>query len=256
MHRPKALLPWRGRSMLEHTVSVLRAAVDEVIVVSAPDMLIPSVDARVVEDREPGLGPLAGIREGLAAARSEFAFVTGTDAPFLSAGVVTQLLEHRKAVAVESDGFVQTLCAVYPCALAPQAQKLIDADRLRPLFLLEAAGFLSVPADELENPRAILGFNTPGQYLEAVREDDPGAQATLELLGNACRIAGWSSREVPVGRLGEILGAAGTGLELCTESALAKHYLVSLDGREFVRDLELPVGSGETVMLLDALAGG
>lgn len=256
MHRAKALLPWRGRSMLEHTVSVLRDAVDEVIVVSAPDMLLPPLDARIVADREPGLGPLAGIREGLAAAETEFAFVTSTDVPFLTAEVVAQLLSHRKAVAVESEGFVQTLCAVYPCALAPLAQELIDAGRLRPLFLLEAAGFLSVPVEELADPRAILGFNTPEQYLAAVREDEPRATATLELLGNARRSAGWASRDVPVGPLGEILNSAGTGLELCTESGLAKHYLVSIDGREFIRNLAVPVGSGETVMLLDALAGG
>ena len=110
MHRPKALLPWRGRSMLENAVSVLGEVVDEVIVVSAPDLALPPLGARVVHDREPGLGPLAGIREGLEAATSEFAFVTSSDAPFLTAEVVAQLLAYRKAVAAESEGFVEAIC--------------------------------------------------------------------------------------------------------------------------------------------------
>ena len=256
MHRPKALLPWRGRSMLENAVSVLGEVVDEVIGVSAPDLALPPLGARVVHDREPGLGPLAGIREGLEAATSEFAFVTSTDAPFLTAEVVAQLLACGKAVAAESEGFVETLCAVYPCALAPVATDLLDAGRMRPLFLLEAADFLRLPAAELCDPRAVRGLNSPAAYLAAVREVEPDARATLELLGNARCSAGWSAREVPVGTLGEILAGAETGLELCTKQGLAKHYLASLDGREFVRDLELPVGSGETVLLLDALAGG
>ena len=85
MGRPKAWLPWRGQPMVAHAVSVLRSVVDEVVVVASAALELPSFDAEVVRDRDPELGPLAGIREGLEAMRSDLAFVTGTDAPFLSA---------------------------------------------------------------------------------------------------------------------------------------------------------------------------
>ena len=114
MGRDKAWLPWRGQPMIAHVVSILRPLVDEVVVVASDGLELPPLDARVVRDREPALGPLAGIREGLEQIRTDFAFVTGTDAPFLSPAFVTKLLSCGCAVAPEIDGHFQTLAAVYP----------------------------------------------------------------------------------------------------------------------------------------------
>ncbi len=65
MGRAKACLPWRGQPMVAHIVSILRPIVDDVVVVASDALELPALDARVVRDREPALGPLAGIREGL-----------------------------------------------------------------------------------------------------------------------------------------------------------------------------------------------
>ena len=46
--------------MVAHVVSVVRSAVDEVVVVASEKLELPRLDARVVRDREPELGPLAG----------------------------------------------------------------------------------------------------------------------------------------------------------------------------------------------------
>nr|NIP96958.1 NTP transferase domain-containing protein [Akkermansiaceae bacterium] len=61
MGRPKAWLPWRGRPMVVHMSEVLGGAVDEVWVVSSPQLALPEMNARVLQDKEPHLGPLAGI---------------------------------------------------------------------------------------------------------------------------------------------------------------------------------------------------
>ena len=73
--------------MIAHVVSILRPIVDEVVVVASDGLELPPLDARVVRDREPARGPLAGIREGLEQIRTDFAFVTGTDAPVSLAGL-------------------------------------------------------------------------------------------------------------------------------------------------------------------------
>jgi molybdopterin-guanine dinucleotide biosynthesis protein A len=169
MGQPKALLPWRGRPLIAHVVSQLAEAVDEVLVVSSADLELPGLEgARVVVDRAPGLGPLAGIREGLAAMEAELAFVTATDAPFLTPAFVRAMLAFGCAAAPEVDGFVQPLSAVYPRAALPIAERLLAEERLRPLFLLEEIGFRRVRAEQLPPVADLRGFNTPGEYEAAL----------------------------------------------------------------------------------------
>ena len=256
MGRAKAWLPWRGRPMLVHVVEVLRRAVDEVLVVSSGKLELPPLDVAVVADREPHLGPLAGIREGLAHTRAELAYVTATDAPFLEPGFVEAMLRFGCAAAPEVDGHVQTLAAVYPRSALPCAEALIRAGRMRPLHLLEAAQYRAVPAEELPEARAVRGFNTPADYLSAVREVEPGATATLELLGRARLALGRRELEVPVGTLAELLAHARPALELVEDGRVARPFLVSLEGRRFLRDASVPVGPGERVIVLDASVGG
>jgi molybdopterin-guanine dinucleotide biosynthesis protein A len=256
MGRPKAWLPWCGRPVVVHVVDQLRRATDEVVVVCSADLELPPLPVPVVRDRDPGLGPLAGIREGLQHTRAERSYVTSTDAPFLTPEFVRAMLAFEGAAAPEVDGRVQTLAAVYPRAALPLAEKLIADARLRPLFLLEELGYRKLRPDELPGIDAIRGFNTPGEYLAAVRAVDANACATVELLGRARRATGRELVEVPVGTLAEVLGRLDTGLDLVHGDRVAAPFLVSLGGRDLVRDARLPIGPGERVIVLDAQAGG
>jgi molybdopterin-guanine dinucleotide biosynthesis protein A len=243
MGRPKALLPWRGRTMIEHVVGILRQATGEIIVVTSTDLDLPALDAVVVRDRAPKLGPLAGIREGLDAMRGDFAFVTSTDAPFLTPAFVKTMLAFRATAAPDVDGFVQSMSAVYAKSLAKAANDLIAANRLRPLFLLESAGFRRVRPDELPDRDSMRSLNTPEDYFEALRRDGQAGSATLEFLGTA-RAKFGATRDVPPGPLGPILAGLG------------EHHLISLNGRQFVREPHIPVGPGDRLVIMDAAAGG
>lgn len=256
MGRAKAWLPWRGRPLICHVVDVLGALFDEVVVVGSASLELPALPARVVRDRRPELGPLAGIREGLAALEAERAFVTATDAPFLTPAFIAALLARGDAVAPEVGGFVQTMAAVYPKRALATAEGLIEAGRLRPLDLLEALDYEPVPDEALPDPESVRGFNTPDAYLAAVREDDPRASATVEFIGRARLAAGRETVVVPVGRLAEVLACAPPELALIDAGRVAPPFLVSLDGRAFVRDGSIPVGAGERVIVLDSAAGG
>jgi len=256
MGRAKAWLPWRGKPLVAHVVDVLRDVFEEVLVVSAETLELPPLAARVVCDREPDLGPLAGIREGLAAMGAERAFVTATDAPHLTGAFARALLERGAAVAPEVDGFVQSLCAVYPKRGAEIASRLIAESKLRPLHLLEALDYVKVAASELPDLAAVRGFNTPEAYLEAVRADAPDASATLEFVGRARIRAGREPVRVPIGTLAEVLARAPAELALVEDGRVAPPFLVSIDGRAFFRDAQVPIGPGERVIVLDAAAGG
>ncbi|MDH3519100.1 MAG: molybdenum cofactor guanylyltransferase [Myxococcales bacterium] len=256
MGRDKAWLPWRDRPLVAHVVEILRQVVGEVIVVASKDHGLPPLAACVVRDRAPGLGPLAGIREGLAHLRGDLAFVCATDAPFITPRYVEAMLAFGCAAAPDVDGYVQTLSAVYPKAALEHAEALILAGRMRPLFLLEALHYRRVPARELPDLQSLRGFNTPDEYLKAVREEDEHAVATLEFLGRARLAMGCRTLEVPVGTLAEVLSRAHPTLELLEGERVARPFLVSIEARAFVRDASIPVGPGEHVIVMDASVGG
>jgi molybdopterin-guanine dinucleotide biosynthesis protein A len=260
MGRAKAWLPWFGGALVEVLVERLGSIVDEVIVVTSATLDLPALPARIVEDREPGLGPLAGLREGLAAARAERAFVTSVDAPFLTRAFVEGLFAMGGAAAPISEGHVQVLSAVYPCDAYRCADALLRQGTRRPLALLEALDYkpIELPAsgDASGIPPAWRGFNTPAEYLAAVRAIDPDATAEVELLGRVALAQPTSKFRVPVGTLGMVLSALPGSLGLVDGDRVAKAHLVSLGGRDLVRDLAVPVGPGERVSVIDALAGG
>lgn len=256
MGRHKAWLTWAGVPMVSHVVGTLRPLVDEVIVVSSRDLALPPLEAEVVRDREPALGPLSGIREGLACAGSDLAFVTATDAPYLTAAFVRAMLEPDCAAATEVDGHVQTLAAVYPRSALALAEELLRARKLRPLRLLEELRYTKLDARKLPDIDSVKGFNTPAEYLNAVRREATRPMATLEFLGRARMLMGLREMAVPIGTLGEVLGNMLPQVDILDGDSVAKHYLVSLGGQNFVRKTAIPIGDGERVIVLDGAVGG
>lgn len=261
MGRTKAWLPWRGQTMAAHVACVLGEVVEEIVVVSSDEVDPPPLvrAARVVRDERPGLGPLGGLATGLAHLEAELAFATSTDAPFLTPDFIRCVLaagrEHGAAAPVV-DGFVQTLAAAYPKRGAEVAGRLLDAGRRRPLELLEALDYRPLAAETLPDLAPLRGFNTPSEYLAAVGDDDEDARAAIEFVGRPRSLAGCDSLDVPIGSLAEVLAHAPKELELCRGEQVAPPFIVSLGGRDFVRDTRVPIGPGERVIVLDASAGG
>lgn len=258
MGRPKALLPWKGRTLLAHTVETLRALVDDVVVVSGGFFELPEIDARVVIDPEPHLGPLAGIGNGLAQATHPRVFVTATDAPYLEPRVIEALIARQdgdRAAAAIAHGRIQPLVAVYPKSAQAVATALLAQEVRRPLALLEAIGVDTVEVSDEVSER-MRGLNTPDDYLAAVRAEAPDAQVRVEFLGSARRAFGEKSFDAEVGTLAEILKPASHALDLFDGDAINRHFLVSIDARHFARSASAPIGPGERVFVMDAAVGG
>ncbi len=135
----------------------------EVVVVAAAGQQLPDIQSavplRVVRDREPGLGPLAGMTAGFDAAANEACLVVSCDAPLL----VPELLQYLVESLGEHDAAIpevgerrQPLMAVY------------RRSRCEGLFRARlGAGHLSVNAaiDSLERLNSIEA--------EDLREYDP-----------------------------------------------------------------------------------
>jgi molybdopterin-guanine dinucleotide biosynthesis protein A len=144
----KAALELAGRSFLERIVSTVAAEVDQVIVVAAPGQAVPALPdgVEIVRDSEPGGGPLAGLRDGLAVAAGRTppprtAFVCACDAPLLGRAVVRLLVGRGLVtgaawVVPECDGHPQVLLSAIAPSLLPRIAAYLATGRRDPRGLL------------------------------------------------------------------------------------------------------------------------
>ncbi|MGH3236599.1 MAG: molybdenum cofactor guanylyltransferase, partial [Streptosporangiaceae bacterium] len=200
MGAPKAALEWHGSTLLRRTAGILaRAAGGPVVVVRAPGQDLPALppDVEVVDDPREGKGPVQGLAAGLAAIadRADAAFVSSTDMPFLHPAFVRRVL---RAVAEGADvglpvarGYPQPLAAAYRTALAPVAERLVAAGRLRPAFLfeeclvsrLDEAALKDDPVLAALDPGldSVVNINEPGEYRTA--RSQPAPEVTVQRFG-------------------------------------------------------------------------
>jgi len=182
MGTPKAWLAFGPEVLLQRVVRLVGQASSPIVVVAAPDQELPELPASVRIARDPisGRGPLQGLAAGLAALPDsvEFAYATATDVPFLAPAWIGRLCEligdHDLAIPF-ADGYHHPLAALYRRAtILPAIEALLNADRLRPFFLMESVRTRVVPAEEFAvvDPglQTLRNLNTPEDYRTALDE--------------------------------------------------------------------------------------
>jgi molybdopterin-guanine dinucleotide biosynthesis protein A len=172
-------LPFDDEIMLPRVVRLLSEAVRPVVVVAAPDQDVPPLreDILVVRDERPGQGPLQGLAAGLKAlaGHADAAYVSSCDVPLLKPAFVRRLVELAQAyeICVPRVGdHHHPLAAVYRLSVLPEVEKLLNAGRLRPVYLFETAPTRVVEAAELAeaDPEfdSLRNLNTPQEYEAAL----------------------------------------------------------------------------------------
>lgn len=171
---PKALLELGGRRIIERVVDVVRAVVDDVLVVTNTPELYRFLDLPMVPDVFPDHGSLGGLYSGLAAARGEAAFTVACDMPFLRADVARLVLDR----AAEADVVIprvgeqlETLHAVYGKACLAPMEARLRAGRLKIVGFFEDVRVLEVAESEITrhaDPAVVfMNVNTPEELARA-----------------------------------------------------------------------------------------
>ncbi|MBN1134482.1 MAG: molybdenum cofactor guanylyltransferase [Methanosarcinaceae archaeon] len=142
-NKEKALIPFRGKTIIEHIIDVLEGLSDEIIISIRNDYQKQILKGHVgnltmAVDRYSDVGPLAGMLEGFKAVKGEYVFVTACDMPYLDAGVIQLLFEcargHDAALPKWEDGRMEPLCAVY--RTTPMIQEIKKAIKNGDRFIL------------------------------------------------------------------------------------------------------------------------
>jgi len=180
MGLPKLSLPFGNEVLLTRVCRIVAQAVSPIVVVAAVDQALPELPSGILVARDEfdSLGPLAGLATGLDALRNtaDAAFVTSCDVPLLRPAVIhrlTELLGSHAAVVPTDGRYDHVLCSVFRTNLADQARDLVNARRLRPLFLIEESHSLRIPVETLRDIdpdlESLRNANTPEDYLNVLR---------------------------------------------------------------------------------------
>ena len=141
----------RGRTLLENSLQIARAACDDIVVASgARSFDVPSGVRLALDDpAHAGAGPLAGVAAGLAAARNDRVLVLACDLP----NVTPQLVGALLAALEDADCAYCSHAADEPLLAAMRR----DAARLAVGQALAARRYKVIPVWQSLNPRVLSG---------------------------------------------------------------------------------------------------
>lgn len=174
MGTDKGLVKIDGRPMALRALDAVLAGIEwppnEVMFISNAsgyEALAESVSAapaRVLADRRPGLGPLAGIETALVEATVENVFVVACDMPLVAPRTVRALARRVGAVAVipASNSRLEPCFAIYSRRCLPVVSRLLDEGQLQAKAIggaIEAAGIGDVCVLSIEG---LASSNTLG----------------------------------------------------------------------------------------------
>ncbi len=172
MGQPKALLPYRGTTLIEHVAKIVAEAArsvapSSVIVIGDPAQL-GHLGLKVVPDELPGYGPASGIYTALRVTKTDWNLVVACDMPAVTADLLRLLLlraetaERNCVAATGPYGQPEPLCAVYHRRCLPALTRSIRDKRLRMRDFVKEIGAVWVPVDKL----AVANVNTPAEWAE------------------------------------------------------------------------------------------
>lgn len=116
MGRPKAFLPYGGRTIVEHLINRFTQLFDEVFLVANEPDAFSQMTVDVVKDILPNRGPVCGILSGLLVAKHEHVFVAACDMPLVDRKLVREMSRRRRdfdVVVLGHEGVVEPLLGFY-----------------------------------------------------------------------------------------------------------------------------------------------
>lgn len=172
MQRDKAALQYHGASQLRWAFDLLAPFCAATFVSVRPDQREEPTRAGFpqIVDRQPGVGPIAGISAALQEHPKAAWLVLACDLPFLTPSTLQHLIERRNprtvATAFRSshDGLPEPLCAIWePSAREPLLAHVASGKQCPRKFLINSNATLLDPIDA----RALDNVNTPQELAAA-----------------------------------------------------------------------------------------
>lgn len=171
MGTDKALLPWRGSTLVRYLAGEL-GFFSEKLLSAQQASLLPGADWRLVPDLRPGCGPLGALESVLSAMRSDAALCVACDLPFFTRELGQAMLRAFREgadclICRDETGRVHPVCAIYRRQALPVVAGQLQAGDFRMMHLLAnlKTDHFSVAAAQMQNA------NTPEIWSEITEND-------------------------------------------------------------------------------------
>jgi len=163
----KALLPYRGGTLLEHAMGIVREATADVVILSGPRRRYLDFGAPVIEDPICGAGPLAGLYAALtsaAAADVDRILWLAVDLPLVPPHLLPRLVDALDCADVamaRTEHGLEPMCAAFRTtpAIENVRQALLTA-RLKLISALEGLRIETIDVDA----HHFANLNSPADY--------------------------------------------------------------------------------------------
>jgi molybdopterin-guanine dinucleotide biosynthesis protein A len=173
----KTLMKIGGIRILDRIFDVMTAVFDDIILVTNTPEQYLEWDATIVTDLLPVKSSLTGIHTGLFYTRTDYAFFTAGDTPFLKkemvAAVVDGISPGIDIVMPETEFGREPLCAVYARSCLEPARTSIENGRFKIMrtFRKKNVKVISEKTARKADPRLLsfLNVNTPEDLQRAKR---------------------------------------------------------------------------------------
>ena len=165
MGRDKALLPYRGKSLVEHCRDTLAPHFGEILLSANDPEKYGFLNVPVVIDEERGRGPLMAIYSALGASSSEVNFVIACDIPEIDISFMLKLLDYANAydavIARTGEGMVEPLFSFYRKSLRKTMREILDEGNNKITLLYDRC---DVKYLQMEDSSWYRNINTEEEY--------------------------------------------------------------------------------------------
>jgi molybdopterin-guanine dinucleotide biosynthesis protein A len=171
----KALLQIDGQALYLRVIAVMQELFAQILIAGdRPDLELPGVLSHA--DSYPG-SSLAGVHNGLSAARSDWIFIAPCDMPYPDRRIFELLLQRRDKVAAvipTTKGMPEPVFGLYHRSCLPQIEAMLEQGnfRIQSLFSRIPVQFV----DSAEFPqgwqRSMANINTPEDLQQILEPED------------------------------------------------------------------------------------
>lgn len=147
MGSEKGLILFKGKPMIEYSVSILTQLCDEIII-CANNSNYDYLGFKVVSDIITDCGPLGGLYTGLSESNSQYNLIAPCDVPFITKDLYILLLQNianNNAVIPSYNNEIHPLCGIYSLKCISVLQSLISEKKFKMLRVVDELGAKIVP---------------------------------------------------------------------------------------------------------------
>ena len=150
----KAFVPFNGKILIEHSISLMQRICDEVII-SANSKQYETFGLPVIHDNYQSIGPIGGIEAALSYTKTKHNLFIPSDTPFLTPTLYYELVknldDHQAIIPFVRRNQLEPLTAYYSKEILPLIKEQIKKKNYRIQDLLEKANvkYLKVPGSDM-----------------------------------------------------------------------------------------------------------